>query len=221
MSNVVKSLEQKKPWILILFAVVSGWFIYSAEGLPHFSNEYTLSIFGSIIQGMSALLSVALASIIFRIQTLENRRESIEESALGYILQITGITYPQWIPSVEADIENGTLTNRYYRHRLSQGQVTPQREEGLARDRNVQQERLMDVLNKRNNIVRAIRRVKRNFTISALILIAPILISLLMLLVPNAVSPQVSFLTVSMTVLLSTLGIVSLLYVVLEFIIVP
>jgi|SRR3989304_3062994 len=101
--------------LLSLFALIGvTWFYYFVIRAPSFSKETAVTIHDSIIQGISGLGSVAIAVIIFRIQSLENRNHSLEQTTLNYISQTMGWSYPEWTASVEEDIKNRTLTNRYY-----------------------------------------------------------------------------------------------------------
>jgi len=99
--------------LLVLFAVL--WLGYFQLGLFSFNKENAVSIYGTIVQGMSALLSVSIAVIIFRIQSLENRLHSLEDFVINYIFQITHQIYPKWLPILEEHIRNGSITNKYHK----------------------------------------------------------------------------------------------------------
>ena len=210
--------------IIVLLAIVFIWLYYYSIGFSTFNKNNAVSIFGSVIQGMSALLSVAIAVIIFRIQTLENRKQSLEESTLNFIFQITKMTYPQWIPSVETDIKSGSLTNRYYNRRVNTSELIRmeankptkyrQRIKEYAEDRDTQQARLTETLNLHNSISQTIRRIKNGFYTSAIFLIMPIIISLLMFMVSDAIDSFGNFVVVSVVVLMSALGIAILIEIV-------
>lgn len=202
------------------------WFWYCSIGFSSFNKNNAVAIFGSVIQGMSALLSVAIAVVIFRIQTLENRKQSLEESTLNFIFQITKSTYPQWIPSVEADIKSRILTNQYYNACVNTSELDRmkgnepakyrQRIKEYAEDRDTQQTRLMEVLNIRNRISQTILRIKSGFFPSAIFLMTPIIVSLLFFMVSDAFDSFANFLMVSAVVLSSALGIALLIMIVLE-----
>ena len=77
--------------LLILFILIGViWFYYFATGVPSFDKETAVTIHDSIIQGISGLGSVAIAVIVFRIVSLENRNQSLEQSTLNYISQTMG-----------------------------------------------------------------------------------------------------------------------------------
>lgn len=208
--------------IFILIAVI--WFNYYSLGFSHFNKNNAVSIFGSVIQGMSALLSVAIAIIIFRIQSLENRNQLLEESTLNFIFQITQFTYPQWIPSVEEHIRNGTITNRYYDRSVdilnrTIGLAKPDYEKGLKelqRDRDEQQKRLMETLNRHTRIEQTIQRIRNGVFSSVVFLVLPILLSFLLLMVSDALESSYNFVFVSIVVLMSAIGIALLIKLVLE-----
>lgn len=156
------------------------------------------------------MLSVAIAVIIFRTQSLENRSQSLEQSTLNYIYQTTGWTYPQWTSSVEDDITNKSITNRYY-ERL----VSPT-EEFRKEERDRQQKRLEEALSLHTNITITIKRIRNGFYTSAIWLIMPILSSLLLLMVSDALNVIWNFIFVSVVILMSALGITLLIRIVFE-----
>lgn len=215
MPKSIKSRLKTIVALIFLIAIVFIWSWFYSMGFSSFNKNNIVSIFGSVIQGMSALLSVAIAVIIFRIQTLENRKLSIEESTLNFIFLITRFTYPQWIPSVEEHIRNGTITNRYYDRRVDSLNRTiglaktdyEKRLKGHQRDRDEQQKRLEETLNLRNNISQRIQRIKNGFFASAIFLMMPIITSLLMFMVSDALDSFWNFHVVSVVILMSALGI--------------
>lgn len=210
--------------LIILIPIMLIWIINYPLGLSHFNKDNAVSIFGSIIQGMSALLSVAIAVIIFRIQSLENRNQQLEESTLNFIFQITRLTYTQWEPSVEENIRNGTLTNRYYDGRVDVLNRTiginktdhERRLKELQRDRDAQQERLEKTLNRHTRIDQTIRRTRTGIFSSMILLMMPILFSFLLLMVSDALDSSNTFYFVSIVVLMSATGIAVLIKIVLE-----
>ena len=217
-------LRSKALLIVVFVAIVSILIYYYPVGFPSFNKNNAVSIFGSVIQGMSALLSVAIAITIFRIQTLENRTQSIEESALNFIFQITSFTYPQWSSSVEDDITSGRLTNQYYNRRKAKlwtmEILEPAKYQEIlkeyAEDRDTQQERLMDIMKRRKNVSQTIRRIKDGFYPSVVFLIMPIVVSLLMFMVSDILDSFWNFIMVSAVVLMSALGTALLTRIVLE-----
>ena len=160
-SNLEQRILSVFPYIILVVFAIS-WFICYRIGLLTFNKNNAVTVFSSVIQGMSALLSVAIAVAIFRIQSLENRNQSLEQSTLNYIFQITAITYPQCIPRVENAIKSGALTNWYYNNRLnaSKSGILPRTQQELEEDRNEQQKRLEETLNLHTRIEQTIQRMK-------------------------------------------------------------
>lgn len=93
------------PFIVsvVLFVV---WIISYCVGFSDYDMAVSSQNYGSIIQGMSALLGIVLAAAIFRIQSLENRLQSLEESTLDYVHKIIGHSYPIWDTRFENNIKN-------------------------------------------------------------------------------------------------------------------
>src|SRR4030067_2467645 len=83
--------------LLVLIGVT--WFCYFVIRAPSFNKETAVTIHDSIIQGISGLGSVAIAVIIFRIQSPENRDHSLEKTTLNYMSQTMGWSYPEWTSS--------------------------------------------------------------------------------------------------------------------------
>ena len=220
---IIDKLQQKLlryfPWITLILVFVI-WFNYYRIGFSSFNKSNAVSIFSSVIQGMSALLSVAIAVIIFRIQSLENRNQSLEESTLDFIFRTTGLTYPKWIPSVEEDIRSGAVTERYYRIRIAAlGLDVKGRNEKVqeyAEDRRIQQKRLDETLNLHTRIEQTIQRIRSGVITSVVFLIMPILLSFLLLMVSDTLDVSVNFVFVSVVVLMSASGIAGLIKTVLE-----
>jgi hypothetical protein len=196
--------------------------IYCIIGFENFSKNNAVTIFSSVIEGMSALLSVAIAVIIFRIQSLENRNQSLEQSTLNYILQVVGWSYPSWISSTERDIRNKSITERYLssmRAKRTQAislPISQVEEKFFAEERDRQQERLEEILNLHTNIAKTIERIKNRFYTSAVFLILPILSSLLLLMVSDVLNNYWNFFFVFVVVGMSALGITLLIAIVLE-----
>ena len=81
--------------IILILLIIAGTIVDDyAVSFSSFSRETAVSIHDDILQGLSGLGSVAIAVIIFRIQSLENRSNSIEQATLNYISQTMGWTYP-------------------------------------------------------------------------------------------------------------------------------
>jgi uncharacterized membrane protein len=194
--------------IFLLIGVI--WFYYFAIRSPGFNKETATTIHDSIIQGISGLGSVAIAVIIFRIQSLENRNQSLEQTTLNYISQTMGWSYPEWTASLEEDIRNKTLTNRYY------ARLPPKADELVAAERDRQQRRLEEALDLHTRIRQTIRRIRNDVIYSAIFLILPILLSLLLLMMVDLLDVFWNFVFLSTVVLMCALGILSLIKMVLE-----
>ena len=193
--------------IFVLIVVV--WFSYFIIASPGFSKDTATTIHDSIIQGISGLGSVAIAVIIFRIQSLENRNQSLEQSTLNYISQTMGWSYPEWTPSLEEDIRKETLTNRYYAN------VPSKSRELVLEEQRRQQKRLEEALDLHTRIQQTIRRIRSDVYYCAVFLILPILLSLLLLIVVDLLDVFWNFVFLSMVILMCALGILSLIKMVL------
>src|SRR3990172_1291104 len=198
--------------ILLALSVLIGitWYYYFIISTPSFNKATAVTIHDSIIQGISGLGSVAIAVIIFRIQSLENRNHSLEQTTLNYISQTTGWSYPEWTSSVEEDIKNKTLTNRYY------ARLPSRTDEFIDAERDRQQKRLEEALDLHARIQLTVRRIRRDVFCSAVSLILPILLSLLLLLVVDLLYVFWNFAFLSAVVLMCSLGISLLIKMVLE-----
>lgn len=208
----------KLPWIfqrtvnliillLLGIGIISIWTFYYLKGIPSFNPNNAISIYGTIVQGMSALLSVSIAVIVFRIQSLENRKQTLEESTLNYVYQIIYWSYPEWSEHIERDIKNGSITTRY-----------GTRVDWRIRDHEVacQQERLMHVIDVLEGIKNTIRKIRVDVFWSLLLLLTPILLSLYFMIVTDGLFQPLSYYAVSFVILLSTFGIVSLILTVMD-----
>lgn len=196
--------------ILVLFILISLiWFYYFIIASPPFNRETAVIIHDAIIQGISGLGSVAIAVIIFRIQGLENRNASLEQSTLNYISQTLGWSYPEWTSSLEDDIRTKALTNRFYAHLPSKSA------ELISEERDRQQKRLEEALNLHTRIQQTIRRIRRDVFSCAVFLILPIMLSLLLLMVTDLLDIFWNFVTTSAVVLMCSLGILLLIKMVL------
>jgi hypothetical protein len=214
-----KRVVSRNLVIVFIAVIILVWILYYEIGSPSFNKSNAVSIYGIVISAMSALLSVALAVVIFRIQSLENRNQSLEQSTLNYIFQITQVVYPQWSSSVEDDIKSKALSNLFYSNRLSAPKIEfvryPTQQE-LERLRDEQQKRLEETLNLHAETDQRIHRTKNRFIISLTFLTAPIFISLFLLMVSDAFASWVTFYSVSFVILLSAFGVVFLLLTVLD-----
>lgn len=215
-----KNVVSRNAVFAFMAIIVLVWVIYYFMGSPSFNKSNAVSIYGTIIQGMSALLSVAIAVVIFRIQSLENRNQSLEQTTLNYIFQITGVVYPQWLPSVEDDIRSKGLTNRYFNNRvpLNDAGRLPRKytEEELQKDRDEQQKRLEGTVILHTETDQRIQRTKNRIMITFIFLIAPILTSFILLMVSDAFASWVTFYSVSLMILLSAFGVVFLILTVVD-----
>jgi ABC-type protease/lipase transport system fused ATPase/permease subunit len=121
-----------------------------------------------------------------------------------------GWTYPEWTSSVEEDIRNRTITNRYYSH------LPSRLDESLLAEKEKQQKKLEEALNLHTRIQKTVRRIRNDIYLSATFLILPLLLSLIMLEVSDFIDTFWSFVFVSVVVLMSSVGIMYLIKMVLE-----
>ena len=211
---MARKFELRNKIVLItLFAIfvliVAVWFSYFVIATPTFNKDTSTIIHDSIIQGISGLGSVAIAVIIFRIQSLENRNHALEQATLNYISQTMGMTYPEWTSSLEEDIKAETLTNRYY------ARIPSRTKEIIMEEKKRQQKRLEEALDLHTRIQQTIRRIRGDVYYCATFLILPILLSLLLLMVVNLLDAFWNFVFLSVVVLMCALGILSLIKMVL------
>jgi hypothetical protein len=197
--------------IAVVLLIIAGVILYYyAVGFSEFERSTAVSIHDDVLQGLSGLGSVAIAVIIFRIQSLENRSNSIEQATLNYISQTMGWTYPEWTPSLENDIRNKTITSRYYTNqRLKDDAIVTQ-------ERERQQKRLEESLDLHIRIQETINRIRNDVFSCAFFILLPLLLSLLLLMVSDYLSMFWTFVTVSIVVLMGSLGIMLLIKMVLE-----
>jgi hypothetical protein len=212
MPRIFESRNKIVSIILLVIFILIGiiWFYYFAIGVPSFNKDTAVTIHDSVIQGISGLGSVAIAVIIFRIQSLENRNQSLEQSTLNYISQTMGWSYPEWTSSVEDDIKNKTLTNRYY------ARLPSKTDEFIAAERDRQQKRLEEALDLHTRIQQTIRRIRNDVFSCVFFLIIPILLSLLLLMVIDLLDIFWNFVFLSAVILMCSLGILLLIKMVLE-----
>jgi hypothetical protein len=195
--------------LLVLFILIGIIGYYYIIGFSSFKKATATEIHDDILQGLSGLGSVAIAVIIFRIQSLENRNQSLEQSTLNYISQTLGRSYPEWTSSVEEDIRNKTLTNRYYAH-------LPSKTDALViEERDRQQKKLEEALNLHTRIKQTISRIRNDVFSCAIFLIMPLLFSLILLMVSDYLDTFWTFVFVSLVVLMSAFGILLLIKMVL------
>lgn len=190
---------------LVVFGIL--WFYLLSLKAFIVNTTDTISILGTIIQGMSALLSVAIAVIIFRIQTLENRNQSLEQSTLNYIGQISGFAYPQWIPSVEEHIEKGYVTERYLKNRRLKLGTILLSDEDLKKDADAQQLRLLETLRIHKAIKNIISRLKVSAVLSTIVLMLPIILSLLLLTASSSLGATLDYLWIYVIIWLCVFGV--------------
>jgi hypothetical protein len=192
--------------LLILIAIICYYYVVAFSS---FKKATANEIHDDILQGLSGLGSVAIAVIIFRIQSLENRNQSLEQSTLNYISQTMGWSYPEWTASLEDDIRNKTLTNRYYSH------LPPKTDELVLAEKDRQQKRLEEALDLHTRVRQTIRRIRNDVFSCAFFLIMPLLFSLILLMVSDFVDTYWTFVFVSAVVVMSALGIMLLIKMVL------
>jgi hypothetical protein len=194
----------------IIFLILAIGFNYFIIGSPSLSKQTITTIHDSIIQGISGLGAVAIAVFIFRIQSLENRSESLEEAALNYISQTFGFSYPDWTQSLEDDIRNKTLTSRYYAN-LPSGT-----EELISKEKDRQQTRLEEALHTHTEIEQTVARMRKDVFYAVIFLIVPVMVSLLLLLVVDLLDIFWNFFFLSIIILFCSFGISLLIKMVLE-----
>jgi hypothetical protein len=209
MSNSESGRKISVVIILILLIIAGIMVYYYAVGFSSFSRETAVSIHDDILQGLSGLGSVAIAVIIFRIQSLENRSNSIEQSTLNYISQTMGWTYPEWTSSLENDIKSKVITNRYYTNQHLKDDVI------VVTEKDRQQKRLEESLDLHIRIQQTIRRIRNDVFSCVLFLLLPLLLSLLLLMVSDFLDLFWTFASVSVVVLMGSLGIMLLMKMVL------
>ncbi len=203
--------------IIIITTFILVWLASFYFGYFNFNKSNADLIYSSIIAGMSALLSIILAVSIFRIQSLENRIMSIEQSTLDYVFNITGLTYPCWCDPLEKQIKDKVITDRYFCRRRAD-KIVASKEDivNLEKDRDDQQDRLSHNLTVHTNLRQVIRKMKLQITGASIFLIIPIAFSFLLLMSSNSLSDGTSFFLVSLMVYLSVIGIGFLVLVVVQ-----
>lgn len=192
-----------------LLILVIGFYYFTA-GSPSLSKQTIIAIHDSIIHGMSGLGAVAIAVFIFRIQGLENRSGTLEETTLNYISQTFGWSYPEWAQSVEEDIMNKTLTGRYYAN------LTSETEKLISDEKERQQRRLEEALSIRINIKQTVARMRKDIFYAVIFLILPVILSLLLLTVVDLLDVWWNFFFISIVILMCSLGTSLLIKIVLE-----
>ncbi len=197
--------------IFSILLIIAGVIVYYyAVGFSSFTKGTAVTVHDDIIQGLSQLGSVAIAVIIFRIQSLENRNHSLEQATLNYISQTMGWSYPEWTSSLETDIRSETLTKKYYANtRLKEDEL-------VVAEKKRQQQRLEEALDLHTRIKQTIRRIKNDVFSCAFFLLLPLLLSLPVLMMMDFLDKFWAFISVSIVVLMGSLGIMLLVKMVLE-----
>lgn len=207
-----KSFElRSKPLaviILVTIVIISVICFYYAFYFSNFKKTTATEIHDDILQGLSGLGSVAIAVIIFRVQSLENRNHSLEQTTLNYIQQTMGWSYPEWTTSLENDIRNKTLTDKYYSNVLKS-------ETFILEEKQRQQRRLEESLELHDKVQRTIGRIRNDVFSCAVFLIMPLLLSLVLLMVSDVLNVFWTFFSVSTVVVISSIGIMLLIKMVL------
>jgi len=193
--------------LLIIIALICYYFVVDFSS---FKKTTASEIHDDILQGLSGLGSVAIAVIIFRIQSLENRNQSLEQTTLNYISQALGFTYPEWTSSLEDDIKNQSITNRFY------ASVPSKSRELVLEEKQRQQKKLEEALDLHTRVKQTIRRIRNDVFSCAIFLIMPLLLSLILLMVSDFMDIFSTYLSVSIVVVMSALGIMLLIKMVLE-----
>ncbi len=211
MPRKLESINKTNATIgIILIAITAMIFYYFLVGFSSFSKATANEIHDDILQGLSGLGSVAIAVIIFRIQSLENRNQSLEHSTLNYISQTMGWSYPEWTASLEEDIRSKSITSRYYANQHLKDDPL------VASERERQQKRLEEVLDLHARITKTIHRIRGDVFSCAFFLILPLLLSLLLLMISDFLDKLWTFTTLSAVVIMGSLGIMLLIKMVLE-----
>ena len=185
-------------------------FYYFASGSSSLGKETITAIHASIIHGMSGLGAIAIAVFIFRIESLENRSESLEETTLNFISQTFGWSYPEWTQSVEEDIKNKTLTSRYYAN------LPSETEKLISDEKERQQGRLAEALCIHSNIKQTVTKMRKDIFYAVILLILPVMLSLLLLMAVDLLNVFWNFFFVSIIILICSLGTSLLIKIVLE-----
>ena len=193
--------------LLVIIALICYYFVVDFSS---FKKATASEIHDDILQGLSGLGSVAIAVIIFRIQSLENRNQSLEQTTLNYISQALGFTYPEWTSSLEDDIKNHSITNRFY------ASVPSKSRELVLEEKQRQQKKLEEALDLHTRVKQTIRRIRNDVFSCAIFLIMPLLLSLILLMVSDFMDIFSTYLSVSIVVVMSALGIMLLIKMVLE-----
>lgn len=215
MNNKVEKKNTARNIIIIWLVVcIILWVFCVYVASNTFNSENAVSIYGTMVQGMSALLSVSIAVIIFRIQSLENRLQSLEEFTLDYIFHLAIFTYPMWLPSVEEDIRSGIIVQRYYLK--LRRPPTEEKLKEIAENTDPQQKRLMESLNKHVRVEEIIHKTKNGAYPSFFLLIIPIMLSFYMMMISDALTNWFSFFSISIVILFSILGILYLIKTVVD-----
>ena len=148
-----------------------------------------------------------LLLLFFRIQSLENRLQSLEQFTLDYIYKITKYTYSHLAPLVEEHIRNYAIVKRYYRNRR---ELTEEKIKEIEEKREIQQESLIESLNERERIKEIIHKTRIGGYQSFILLITPILISFYLLMLSDGLSDSISFISISLVILMSIFGIIAI-----------
>ncbi|HEX9262175.1 MAG TPA: hypothetical protein VF893_06565 [Candidatus Bathyarchaeia archaeon] len=210
MPRIFKSGSRIPAVMTFVMLIIAGIIVYYyMVSFSSFTRSTAVTVHDDIIQGLSQLGSVAIAVITFRILSLENRNHSLEQATLNYISQNMGWSYPEWTSSLENDIKNKTLTNRYYsNHHLKDDAL-------VAAEKKRQQQRLEEAVDLHTRIKQTIHRTRNDVISCAVFLLGPLLLSLPILMVIDFLDVFWIFMSVSIVVLMGSLGIMLLIKMVL------
>jgi hypothetical protein len=120
-----------------------------------------------------------------------------------------GWTIPEWTSSLEDDIKNQTLTNKYYAN------IPFKADELVREEKQRQQKRLEDALALHDKIQRTIGRIRHDVYACVIFLILPLLLSFILLMLYDVIDKVWTFFSVSAVVVLSAIGIILLINMVL------
>ena len=214
MMNISEKRNILSDFILIWVVIgVILWIICVLVGYPNFNSDNAISIYGTMVQGMSALLSVSIAVIVFRVQSLENRLQSLEQFILDYIFKISTYAYAYWIPRVEKHIRDGIIVKKYYTNRK---ELTEEIQKEIKENKDPQQKSLMKALSVHESIKETIHKTKYGGYQSFILLTVPILLSFYLLMLSDGMVDWLSFINISLVILLSIFGILSLIKTVID-----
>lgn len=192
--------------IVIVIGIFSVWLVSFLHGASSFNSGNAVEIYVAVLGGMPALLGISISIVIFRIQSLENRLNSLEDSTLDYIFLTSQRAYPEWLPIVENDIRTGEIAERY----LNRNELDERKQPSIKENKVSQQRRLMEALTEHESLEQKIKQARLEVIESFSLLLLPILLSFLLLMISDTLSDFFNYVGVSLVILLSICGVFSL-----------